>query len=184
MNNQNRIVHRGEVLEPTNYLEFNPDPNHAPRELIQEIICRRLINLPLSEKTQPRIMINLTEAWWFYKDKYCTVKVLDKDDEKFRKAFFRRIAEEWSFLKPDIQNLKGLDDECWSNYTSRIPRYGTIIFNTQLDKVLFCVFNKQKSNSLHRNVVFPKGKVDEGEDPLEAALRETFEETYLKIRDD
>lgn len=30
-------------------------------------------------------------------------------------------------------------------------------------------------------MVFPKGKVDEGEDSLEAALRETYEETHLEI---
>jgi len=30
-------------------------------------------------------------------------------------------------------------------------------------------------------MVFPKGKVDEGEDSMEAALRETYEETHLEI---
>ena len=111
--------------------------------MIQEIICRRLINLPLSEKTQPRIMINITEAWWFYKDKYCTpAGVFDKDDDKYRKMFFRRVFDEWSYLRPDSRKLKDLDDECWNSYTSRIPRYGCIIFNTTLDKVLFCVFHK------------------------------------------
>jgi hypothetical protein len=88
-------------------------------------------------------MINITEAWWFYKDKYCTpAGVFDKDDDKYRKMFFRRVFDEWSYLRPDSRKLKDLDDECWNSYTSRIPRYGCIIFNTTLDKVLFCVFHK------------------------------------------
>jgi hypothetical protein len=87
-------------------------------------------------------MINLEEAWWFYKDKYCSPGIFDKDDDKYKKMFFRRIFDEWSYLKPDLRKFKELSDECWSNYTSRIPRYGCIIFNKNLDKVLFCVFHK------------------------------------------
>ena len=131
----NRIALRGESLE-------NFDPSQVPSDVIQEIICRRLINLPLREKTQPRIMINITEAWWFYMDKYCPPGVFDKDGDKYRKMFFRRVFEEWSYLKPDLRKFKELDEECWNTYTSRIPRYGCIIFNTTLDKVLFCVFLK------------------------------------------
>ena len=75
-----------------------------------------------------------------------------------------------------------LQDECFRNYISKIPRYGCIIFNPQLDKVLFCVFHKYNRGGIKkRNVVLPKGKIDEGESELESAIREVQEETHLKI---
>jgi Dcp2, box A domain len=160
MNNQIRIAPKGDALEPHQIGLHDYDPSKVPAALIQEIICRRLVNLPLSEKTQPRIMINITEAWWFYMDKYCPPHIFDKEADKYEKSFFRRVFEEWSYLKPDMQNIKSLNDECWKNYTSRIPRFGCIIFNKNLDKVLLCVFHKQKGEVKIRNWIFPKGKVD------------------------
>jgi len=48
-------------------------------------------------------MINLNEAWWFYSDFYCgSERFFDRDEERFKKSFYRRVAEEWSWLKPDL----------------------------------------------------------------------------------
>lgn len=87
-------------------------------------------------------MINIEEAWWFYMDKYCAPGVFNKDDEKYKKMFYRRVFEEWSYLRPDLRRIKELNDECHRTYTSLIPRYGCILFNKTLDKVLFGVFYK------------------------------------------
>lgn len=117
-------------------------------------------------------MINITEAWWFYKDKYCPPDLHPEKQTDYENKFFQRIFSEWSFLKPHLSIRNKLKEDCWNSYISRIPRYGCIIFNVQLDKVLFCVFHKQKGDVLKRNIVFPKGKVDEGENALDSALRE------------
>ena len=47
--------------------------------------------------------------------------------------------------------------------------------------MLFCVFHKYNRGIKKRNVVLPKGKIDEGENELETAIREVEEETHLKI---
>jgi 8-oxo-dGTP pyrophosphatase MutT (NUDIX family) len=43
------------------------------------------------------------------------------------------------------------------------------------------VFHKYNRGLKKRNVVLPKGKIDEGENELESAIREVQEETHLKI---
>jgi hypothetical protein len=46
------------------------EPAKIPTEIIQEIICRQLVNLPKEEKEFPRMLNNIEEACWFYTDYY------------------------------------------------------------------------------------------------------------------
>ena len=58
-----------------------------------------------------------------------------------------------------------------------------VVFNTNLDKVLFCIRAKEPYKGMYN---FVGGKVEEGEENDEAAYRELFEETgisskYIKL---
>jgi 8-oxo-dGTP pyrophosphatase MutT (NUDIX family) len=55
----------------------------------------------------------------------------------------------------------------------KISAAGFIVINPSLNEVL--VLMKDGAGDL------PKGKIDKGEDPLEAAIRECFEEAHVKI---
>lgn len=61
-------------------------------------------------------------------------------------------------------------------YKQQIPSYGAILMNKAMDKVVLVRPYKGKSWG------FPKGKVNEGEDPLECACREVYEETAFDIK--
>jgi len=76
-----------------------------------------------------------------------------------------------------------LQDDFWLNYKSRIPSYGCVIFNKQLDKVLFCIYHNPRDKIVQK-LDFPKGKVDEEESAIECAIREVQEETHLQLRRD
>ena len=57
-------------------------------------------------------------------------------------------------------------------YKKNVPTYGAILMNSDLDKVLLVQSYFAKSSW-----GFPKGKVNEDEDPLHCAIREVYEET-------
>mgnify|MGYP002635013032 CR=1 FL=1 len=80
------------------------DPAKIPSEVIQEIIVRRLINLPQIEKDFPRILINIEEACWFFIDEFCQ-GVTPVKDKKYERKFTQRIFNEWSLLKPFLPRL-------------------------------------------------------------------------------
>jgi len=65
-------------------------------------------------------------------------------------------------------------------YKSKIPSYGAIIFNQKLDSILFIIY-KNPHDKIEKKLDFSKGKVDEGETPVDCALREVYEETQLSL---
>jgi ADP-ribose pyrophosphatase YjhB (NUDIX family) len=82
-------------------------------------------------------------------------------------------------LKPKIPKFKELWDE-YRLYMSQIPSNGALIFNKNLDKLLFIVYHNPRERIV-RKLDFPKGKVDQGEQQVECALREIREETGLHL---
>lgn len=123
------------------------DPSKIDTDILEDLICRFLINLPKEEKQFPRLMFNIREACYFYADNYFTITkpTIDKDYEK---KFAKAIFENWSYLRDDKQN-RYIEkfDSIWKkfmDYIGKIPSYGAIIFNQKLDKILFNIyFNMQ-----------------------------------------
>ena len=58
----------GRDLEKISY-----SADSIPKDVIDEIICRFLINLPESEARPPRVFHHIKEACWFYADNFCTI---------------------------------------------------------------------------------------------------------------
>jgi mRNA-decapping enzyme subunit 2 len=61
--------------------------------------------------------------------------------------------------------------ETFSKYKRKISTFGTILLNQDCTKVVLC----QEWNS--KAWMFPAGKINQGEDGIDAAARETWEET-------
>ena len=133
---------------------------------------RFLHNCPEEHLSDPsRLMFQIEKAWWYYEDFYADEhpKVPHvKNLYSFAKKMFA-----FSELLRTHNNDEKIDEVFgeFSAYKNQIPSYGCILLNPKMTK---CVLVRSyKGNSWS----FPKGKVDEGEDPLDAACRETFEET-------
>ena len=69
-------------------------------------------------------------------------------------------------------------DKLWSqhkSYIEKIPSFGAIIFNKSMDKILFNIYFNPREDVM-KNLDFPKGKANQGEDDVECAIREIKEE--------
>ena len=53
--------------------KISHSPEGIPKDVIDELICRFLINLPESEMRSPRVFHHIKEACWFYADNFCTI---------------------------------------------------------------------------------------------------------------
>lgn len=113
-------------------------------------------------------------AHWFYLDFLCSHKE-QKQDKKLpscgMKQFTFIIFQHVPFLHPHLPNLdKILED--WKQYKLSVPTYGAILISENLKSVLLVQSYFAKSSW-----GFPKGKINEHEDPEHCAIREVYEET-------
>ena len=90
---------------------------------------------------------------------------------EFSEHMFRHV----SFLKGYADNLDVILED-WKSYKLCVPTYGAIIMDDQLDNVLLVQSYYSKSSW-----GFPKGKVNEDEQPHDCAVREVLEETGFDI---
>lgn len=76
------------------------------------------------------------------------------------------------------QNLSNIDSimESWKQYKLSVPTYGAILLSEDLKHVLLVQSFWAKSSW-----GFPKGKINENEDPAHCAIREVYEETGYDI---
>lgn len=87
------------------------------------------------------------------------------------KQFTSIIFYHVPFLHPQVPNLdKILED--WKQYKLSVPTYGAILISENLKSVLLVQSYFAKSSW-----GFPKGKINENEDPMHCAIREVYEET-------
>ncbi|XP_034944451.1 m7GpppN-mRNA hydrolase [Chelonus insularis] len=149
---------------------------HAiPFDILDDLSSRFIINVPEEErKDLVRICFQIELAHWFYLDFYCANEV-----SKLRSCtmdeFAMHIFQHIPFLKSHVQRLDSVLEQ-WREYKQNVPTFGAIVLNEDMSKVLL-VQNYWSKNSWG----FPKGKVNEDEDPSHCAVREVLEETGFDI---
>ena len=161
-----------EPLEETESRFQSTKPEEIEPKILEELICRFLINLPPAEKEFPRLMFNIRNACWFYIDNY--FPIAPEATNEFTRKFAWAIFESWIYLQDRVHQF----DKLWSDYKKyvvKIPSYGAIILNRSLDKILFNVYVNPRETVM-KNLDFPKGKADEGEEDIDCAIREIQEE--------
>jgi mRNA-decapping enzyme subunit 2 len=109
-------------------------------------------------------------AHWFFLDFFCT-----QDENSVYscgiKQFALNIFEHIPSLNHHIPNLNNILDE-WRNYKISVPTYGAILLTPDMKHCLLV-----QSFFAKNSWSFPKGKVNENEDPVKCAIREVYEET-------
>lgn len=130
-----------------------------------------------------RICFQIELAHWFYLDFHCAHK-----EQKLTscgiKQFALHMFNHVPYLRP---HLNGVDKilEDWKQYKLSVPTYGAIIISAETPKHVLLVQSYFAKSSWG----FPKGKINEHEDPVHCAIREVYEETgfdtkkYIKPND-
>ncbi|CAI5447692.1 unnamed protein product [Caenorhabditis angaria] len=156
----------------------NPNPNQykgprIPQDILDEIEFRFISNMPQAEKhNKIRISFQIELAHWFYID-----HIYDSTDRKDVpnigiRDFFRALFLHCQELRKYARNVEEIIAE-WREYKSTVPTYGAIMLDESMQNVLLVQSYFAKGNSWG----FPKGKVNQNEDPRDCAIRETLEET-------
>ena len=149
--------------------------NISYEEALDEVHTRFILNLPPSElQSSDRIFFQLEQAWWYYDDFLCDN---NKELPRFKsvKPFARKMFE----ISPLLSGRAAEFDKMWQyfgNYKRKISTYGCALLNKDMDQVVLCqTFGGRKA------WCFPMGKINQGESGLDAAARETYEETGFDI---
>jgi Dcp2, box A domain len=147
--NQRELVRNEAWLPPSDGLEdleysdrsdrrnlervFN-QPESIPRDDLDELICRFLVNLPSSELVPPRVFLNIKTAEYFYLDHIC--KMAPKTGKSFSHKFAKTVCERWRRLHEFLPRFDKLFKEA-GEYTRKIPSFGAVILSKRYEKILF-----------------------------------------------
>lgn len=148
-------------------------PHTIGTDILDDLGSRFIINVPVEERNNLiRICFQIELAHWFYLDFYCSAQ-----KERFGiKQFAFQLFQHIPFLQPHLMHVdKILED--WKQYKLSVPTYGAIILSEDLKHVLLVQSYWAKSSW-----GFPKGKINENEEPLHCAIREVYEETGYDIK--
>ncbi|PSS03777.1 hypothetical protein BD289DRAFT_97139 [Coniella lustricola] len=140
-------------------------------EWLDDLCVRFIVNLPQSELSGfDRIGTHVEEAHWFYED---FIRPLDPTMPQMNlRTFALRIFQHCPLTSQLGPELHEKAYSHWIGYKKRIPVRGAILLNEAMDSVVL-VKGWSKSSSW----MFPRGKINEGEDDLDCAIREVYEET-------
>nr|CAG4649405.1 EOG090X07NG [Scapholeberis mucronata] len=146
-----------------------------PPDILDDLCSRFIINVPEEErKDLVRLFFQIELAHWFYIDFYCSEENSTRKQCNI-KEFSANIFKHLSFLHKYIPNFERILEQ-FREYKQAVPTYGAILLNEELTHVLLVQGFWSKSSW-----GFPKGKVNEGEDPARCAVREVLEETGFDI---
>jgi len=143
--------------------------------ILDELHTRFILNLPSNElNTSERIFFQLEQAWWYYEDMIC-----DKLEELQPGSCtlpryanlkpFSKVLFEFSTLLSEYDFNKLWKE--FSIYKRKISTYGCILLNKECTHVVLCQLYKSDTWT------FPAGKINQNEIGIDAAARETYEET-------
>ncbi|XP_018495016.1 m7GpppN-mRNA hydrolase [Galendromus occidentalis] len=142
----------------------------VPQEILDDLGSRFLIHLPPEEKKDPtRLCFQVELAYWFYLDYYAGEGSLlpSLSMSQFTFELFSHIPGMAKFAKRTDEIIA-----TWKQFKFAVPTFGCIMIDDAYEKVLLVQGYWSKSTW-----GFPKGKINEGEEPHHCAMREVQEET-------
>nr|CAG4639252.1 EOG090X07NG [Daphnia magna] len=146
-----------------------------PPDILDDLCSRFIVNVPEEErKDLVRLFFQIELAHWFYIDFYCSEENSTRKQcniKEFSANIFKATLL-LDFLSLDYSRHL----EQFREYKQAVPTFGAILLNEELTHVLLVQGFWSKSSW-----GFPKGKVNEGEDPARCAVREVLEETGFDI---
>ncbi|XP_045538785.1 m7GpppN-mRNA hydrolase [Papilio machaon] len=146
-----------------------------PTDILDDLCSRFIINLPPEDRGNlVRICFQIELAHWFYLDYYCTDETKRLNTCGIRE-FAAHIFQHVPQLREHVSSLDAVLDN-WREYKQTVPTYGAILLDTDLTHVLLV-----QSYWTKASWGFPKGKVNEDEEPWKCAAREVLEETGFDI---
>ncbi|XP_055624781.1 m7GpppN-mRNA hydrolase-like [Toxorhynchites rutilus septentrionalis] len=142
-------------------------------DILDDLASKFIINVPVKERENLiRICFQIELAHWFYLDFYC----VNQKPKCGMKQFTFQVFQHIPFLQPHLAVVdKILED--WKQYKLSVPTYGAILISEDMKYVLLVQSFWAKSSW-----GFPKGKINENEEPLHCAIREVYEETGYDIK--
>ncbi|XP_056649094.1 m7GpppN-mRNA hydrolase [Diorhabda carinulata] len=158
----------------TENVETRTVKHSIPIDILNDLLTRFIICVPESAKQNLiRICFQIELAHWFYLDFYVG------NDNRLKACsiyeFAAHVFQHIPYLKTQSHKLNDILEE-WKEYKQSVPTYGAIILSENLSHVLLVQSYWTKSSWS-----FPKGKVNEEEDPAHCAIREVLEETGFDI---
>ncbi|XP_052901658.1 m7GpppN-mRNA hydrolase [Anopheles moucheti] len=142
------------------------------RDILDDLASRFIINVPEEErKNLIRICFQMELAHWFYLDFYCGESKHKCGIKQFAQQMFKHVP----FLQPHWPNVDTVLED-WKQYKLTVPTYGAILLSEDRKHVLLVQSFWAKSSW-----GFPKGKINENEEPVNCAIREVYEETGYDI---
>ncbi|XP_049871473.1 m7GpppN-mRNA hydrolase [Pectinophora gossypiella] len=146
-----------------------------PIDILDDLCSRFIINIPPEDRDNlVRICFQIELAHWFYLDYYCT-----DESTNLHPCGIREFAAHIFQHVPQLRGHASSLDEVlknWREYKQTVPTYGAILLDTDLTHVLLV-----QSYWTKASWGFPKGKVNEDEEPWVCAAREVLEETGFDI---
>ncbi|EDW40375.1 GL24929 [Drosophila persimilis] len=133
-----------------------------------------------------RICFQIELAHWFYLDFFCAPEVNEdgvptivqrKLPAVGIKQFAMQLFQHIPFLNKHFGTVEQILQE-WKNYKMSVPTYGAILVSEDHNHCLLV-----QSYFARNSWGFPKGKINENEDPAHCATREVYEETGFDITD-
>ena len=143
---------------------------------MDDLCVRFIINIPQEElESVERICFQVEEAQWFYED---FIRPLDPDLPSLNlKSFCLRIFQHCPILSEFSSYQHAAAFSEFLAYKTRVPVRGAILLNDDMDQVVL-VKGWKKSSSWS----FPRGKINKGEEDLDCAIREAYEETGFDLK--
>ena len=152
--------------------EYDYDYNDLVDDVLEDLAAKFIHPLPQNIKEDPVMLcFFIEEAFWhFIKNYLCEDSyVKERTLNEFASEMFCHI----DFLRDHVNIVDSVIEE-WQYYKSIIPTFGGILLNSTLDKVILVKSAKGFWG-------FPKGKINELEEPEECAAREVMEEVGIDI---
>ncbi|KAH8380654.1 hypothetical protein KR009_011993 [Drosophila setifemur] len=169
-----------------------PEKSKIPSDILDDLASRFIINVPDMELNDLiRICFQIEQAHWFYFDFFCAPEASDDGGDSQKpspsvqrklpvvgiKQFAMQLFQHIPFLNKHFGTVDQILAE-WKNYKMSVPTYGAILVAEDHNHCLLV-----QSYFTRNSWGFPKGKINENEDPAHCATREVYEETGFDITD-